>query len=92
MVDRKAFEDYITKSFVLTKKKKGSKVISREKGKKIVAYLSSGEDKDDPHFKFWVKSRGFRLLDYPALELRNVLCLPAKKTVRSLDCTLLMML
>ena len=41
------------------KKKKGSKVISRENGKEIVAYLSAGEDKGDPHFKFWVKSHGF---------------------------------
>ena len=48
MFDRKAaFEDYVTKSFV-QKKKKGSKVISREKGKEIVAYLSAGEDKGDP--------------------------------------------
>ena len=31
---------------------------------------------------------GFRLLDYSALGLRNVLCLPAKKTLWSLDCTL----
>ena len=76
MVDRKAFEEYITNSF---EKKKGSKVISREKGKEIAAYLSVA-DKDhkvtvkaDPHFKFWVKSRGFRLLDYPALGMKNVL-------------------
>ena len=95
MVDRKAFEEYITNSF---EKKKGSKVISREKGKEIAAYLSAaGKDhkvtvKADPHFKFWVKSRGFRLLDYPALGLKNVLCLPAKKTVWSLDCTPLMCL
>ena len=27
-----------------------------------MVYLSAG----DPHFKFWVNSLGFRLLDYPA--------------------------
>ena len=39
-------------------------------------YLSAG----DPHFKIRAKSLGFRLLDdYPALGLRNVLCLPARR-------------
>ena len=58
---------------------------SRErKVKLIMAYLSAG----DPHFKFWVNSLGFRLLDYLALGLRNVLCLPAKKTLWTLDYTL----
>ena len=47
MLDRKAaFEDYVTKSFV--QKKKESKVINREEGKEIVAYLSAGKDKGDP--------------------------------------------
>ena len=82
MVDRNDFEEYLSSSFV-QKKKSGSKVISRAKGEEIVAYLSAaGEDvKVDAHFKFWVKSRGFRLLDYPVLGLKNVLCLPAKKKV-----------
>ena len=33
----------------------------------------------DHHLKFWVKSRKFSLMSYPALGLSDVLCLPARK-------------
>ncbi len=42
--------------------------------------LKDGDEKD-PKLKFWIKNKGFRLMDYPALGLKDVLCLPAKKTV-----------
>ena len=81
MVDREAFEAFVKSSFVQTKKT-GSKVLTRSRGAEIVAYLSGDGGKTSTsisaHFKFWVKSRGFWLMDYPVLGLSNVLCLPAK--------------
>ena len=59
-------------------KKAGSKVVSRAKGRKIVALLKGTCADSDPRLKFWVKSRKFSLMSYPALGL---LCLPAKKKV-----------
>ena len=63
--------------------RKGSKVISRDKGEKIVKLLkgTSFPEPIDPHFRFWVKKRKFRLMDYPSLGLKDVLCLPTKETV-----------
>ena len=62
-------------------KKVGSKVVSRAKGRKIVALLKGTCADSDPRLKFWVKSRKFSLMSYPALGLSDVLCLPAKKKV-----------
>ena len=81
MVDREAFEAFVKSSFVLTKKTE-SKVLTRSRGVEIVTYLSGDggntSASTSAHFKFWVKSSGFRLMDYLVLGLSNVLCLPAK--------------
>lgn len=60
-----------------------SKAIWKEKGTRIVHVL-----KGDPvahtyskFFKFWVKKRGFQIMSYSPLGLKDVLCLPAKKKV-----------
>ena len=42
----------------------------------IVHHLSSPQDKVDPHFKHWVKSRNFELADLPGLGLFKVLVIP----------------
>ena len=75
-----AFQRFVQSEF-LDKKKVGSKVITKAKGALITAFLSEDTAGKDAHFKFWVKSRDFRLMDYPALGLGKVLCLPAKKKV-----------
>lgn len=79
---REAFQKFVRNEFV-DKKKAGSKVITQAKGAQIVAFLNGDAAGQDAHFKFWVKSRGFRLMDYPTLGLKSVLCLPcpAKKKV-----------
>ncbi|KAL5515522.1 hypothetical protein EMCRGX_G000699 [Ephydatia muelleri] len=51
-------------------------VLSQEKFDAIVHHLSSPQDKVDPHFKHWVKSRNFQLADLPGLELFKVLVIP----------------
>ena len=80
MVDRDAFEDHVKRTFV-DQKKNVSKVMTRSRGAEITAYLLGSKEADDVHFKFWIKSRGFCLMDYPVLGLKKVLCLPAKKKV-----------
>ena len=52
-------------------------MLSRKKGNEIESCLLGGTA--DPHFKFCVKNRGFKLMDYPILSLNNVLCFTMKK-------------
>ena len=55
-------------------------MVTRSRGAEIATYLAGSVDAvQDAHFKFWVKSRGFKLMDYLVLGLKNVLCLLAKK-------------
>ena len=79
---RDAFQKFIRNEFV-EKKKPSSKVITQAKGAQIVAFLNGDAAGQDAHFKFWVKSCGFCLMDYPTLGLKSVMCLPcpAKKKV-----------
>ena len=67
----KTFEHYVNEAF---RKKARSKVIDRSKGAEVVAYLGGENAAPDAHFKYWVKCRGFQLMDYPALGLKQVLC------------------
>ena len=53
----------------LDMKKVGSKVITKTKCALITAFLSGDTAGKDVHFKFWVKSRDFQLMDYRALGL-----------------------
>ena len=48
---------------------------------RVVHFLSGKSCDEDSHFKYWVKLRGLRLMDYPSLGLKNLLCVPAKATV-----------
>ena len=60
-----------------------SKTVSKEKGEKVIKFLkgdlSSAEF--DPIFKNWISRKGFKLVDYPPLSLKDVLCVPAKENV-----------
>ena len=69
-------ERYLVKSL-------NSKTVSREKGEKVVKHLK-GElpaIDTDAVFKHWISRKGFKLVDYPPLGLKDVLCLPAKNKV-----------
>ena len=77
---RDAFEEYIKSSF-LNGKNPGSKTLTRSKGERVTQFLLGRSNEEDAHFKFWVKSREFKLMDYPALGLHNILCVPAKSKV-----------
>ena len=61
-----------------------SKTVTEEKAQKIKDALNDVERSDvSESFKFWVtKKRKFVLLNYPELDLKDVLCLPAKQRVR----------
>ena len=58
--------------------------MTEEKAQKIKDALNDVERSDvSESFKFWVtKKRKFVLLNYPELDLKDVLCLPAKQRVR----------
>ena len=86
MVHREAFEKW-TKEAFLSGKKVGSKVLTRSQGELVKSFLSGAAPAKDDHFKFWVKSRGFRVTDYPTLGLHNILCIPAKRKVWTIQGT-----
>ena len=73
------FEEFLRNMF-LSGKNHGSKTIPKEKGVDIVKILKGGDVKVSK-FKFWVKDKQFRLMQYPSLGLKDVLCLPVKKKV-----------
>ena len=58
-----------------------SKTVSSKKRDRIVRYLSNKLEADavSPHFRFWVKPRGFQLVE---MDGAQVLCLPNKQRVR----------
>ena len=74
---KEKFEDFCRGKFA--NGKSTSKTITREKGQQITSYLKGDIPPPDPTFKHWVSKKGFKLLDYPILGLKNVLCLPTKK-------------
>ena len=82
MEHQETFDDYLKENYI-DNRQKGSKTITRSKGARIIALLEAKEipGDTDPHFKHWVKIRGFQLMDYPTLGLKNVLCLPCKNKV-----------
>ena len=81
MKNREAFDNYLQENYI-DANHKGSKTITRSKGAKIIAALEAPESSVcDSHFKHWIKTRGFQLMDYPTLGLKNVLCLPCKNKV-----------
>ena len=59
-----------------------SKTVSSKKREKIIRYLSNKEGPDvSPHFRFWVKNRGFQLVQIGG---NTILCLPNKQRVSSI--------
>ena len=63
-----SFERFLKSKYLDEKAGSTSKVMTKSRGAEIVEFLKGkGEKLCDAHFKFWVKSRGFRVMDYPAL-------------------------
>ena len=55
---------------------KRSLVLTKEKFDATVAHLKNPRDPVDAHFKHWVKTKKFGLVDIPALELVDALVVP----------------
>ena len=53
--------------------------MSKQKGEKVVKYLKEELPATEigAVFKHWISQKGFKLVDYPPLGLKDVLCLPA---------------
>ena len=76
---RQKFEEFCKEKF--SAMSSTSKTITKDKGEYIKRILNGDISGADPSFKHWVIRKGFKLIDYPLLELKQVLCLPAKKNV-----------
>ncbi|KAL8608690.1 hypothetical protein ACOMHN_002919 [Nucella lapillus] len=70
-------------------KKKNSKICSLSKYQNVVAYLKDGvlpatmDRKNKAKFKWYVKTRGYALMDLP--DLNDALCIPAKNRLKEED-------
>ena len=83
MDDQKdAFEAFIREKYIQGNTKT-SKTVTKDKLQKIVNCLKNDPVTEEysPSFKHWVKQRGFSLMNYAVLGLKDVLCLPARKKV-----------
>lgn len=76
---RQKFEEFCKEKFSAVSST--SKTITKDKGEHIKRILNGDISGADPSFKHWVIRKGFKLIDYPLLGLKQVLCLPAKKKV-----------
>jgi hypothetical protein len=77
---RELFERYCRQKFY-DKGRGCSKTLSGKKRDRIVRYLERGESAEaSPQFRFWVKNRGFQLVD---VDGKRALCLPNKQRVDS---------
>ena len=83
---RKLFDNYCDQRFGKDGQH-SSKTITKAKGQRIVQMLRGdpATEQYGAKFKFWVKQRGFQLVMYTPLGLKDVLCLPAKKKVSHED-------
>jgi len=68
---------------VSKKRKNTSRAVTAEKAQQIKDVLNGVNRNDVSNsFKYWViKTKKFELLNYPELQLRNVLCVPTKQKV-----------
>ena len=55
-----------------------TKTITQGKYNKICRYLLNEEIETDAKFRFWVKSKGFRIIALEDDPTRGVLCVPVK--------------
>ena len=74
-----AFESFIQAN-LLGKKRQGARRLRAARVTGSSRILLGGTE-EDAYFRFWVKSREFKLLDYPALDLQNILCVSSKTKV-----------
>ncbi len=85
LAHKKAFEDYCATNYIDKAGTPGnkSKTGCQEKSEKIKSILKGDIPAGcSPAFVFWVKkTKKFKLLSYEELDLKNVLCLPAKEIV-----------
>ena len=76
-VRRDRFRDFLFEAEL----KPNSQLVSDEKALRIRRVLSctTSEAVESPRFRFYVRSKGFALIDLPVLGLKDVLCVPAPK-------------
>ena len=73
-VRRDRFRDFLVEAEL----KPNSQLVSDEKALRIRRVLSCTTS-ESPRFRFYIRSKGFALIDLPVLGLKDVLCVPAPK-------------
>ena len=81
---KEVFKDYLSTSFPPDAKRSRSALVHKVYCDKIVSYLkgdevSNGKSNEEKHFRHHVKKTGFKLLDFPAVGLRDALVVPVKE-------------
>ena len=78
MDQRESFNQFCKERFL--DKCINSKTVSKEK---VIKFLNGelSSTQYDPVFKNWISRKGLKLVDYPPLSLKDVVCLPAKEKV-----------
>ena len=66
----------------LQKKANGSIVVTKARADEVKLFLQGKRRKQDKTFTDWVKQRKFQLINYPALGLSNILCMPVTEKVK----------
>jgi len=84
---KKSFEDYCVANYIEPSGKNTSKTICEEKAERIKKIVKGDIPSNcSSSFVFWVKKKKkFQLLSYEELKIKDVLCLPAKVKVFSLQ-------
>ena len=65
----------------LQKKANGNIVLTKSTADEVKLFLQGKGRKQDKKFTHWVKQRKFKLINYHALSLNNILCTPVTEKV-----------
>ena len=57
-------------------------MVTKARADEVKLFLQRKGRKQDKIFTHWVKRRKFQLINYPALSLSNILCMPVTETVK----------
>ena len=72
---KREFDEYVSERFPPGSKRSTSGVIYTAFGKKVAAILKDPTT-GDKNIRFWVRKRGFQLLNLPSLGAQDVLVVP----------------
>ena len=89
-MSKKAFEEYLLSKFPADARRSRSALIHRGFSDKIVCYLKGGDvwrgkSNEEKHLRHFVRKSGFKLLDLPAVGVRDDLVVAVKLRDKSCE-------